>query len=153
MPRATASMRSRRPRRDWPLPNLVQRSRYTSQAKRSCAASRELRQPPHMMHYVTGQTGRLYRDIRPKVRSAGEKNWFTTWARLAKSRKFPFYRDQLCAAHYFSIRNLRLSKNCRHSVAVWAEMVAGYFGVASPSVRESEFYGMRQKRAVDTKSL
>ena len=34
MPRATASMRSRRPRRDWPLPNLVQRSRYTSQAKR-----------------------------------------------------------------------------------------------------------------------
>ena len=39
MPRATASMRSRRPRRDWPLPNLVQRSRYTSQAKRSRAAS------------------------------------------------------------------------------------------------------------------
>ena len=30
-------------------------------------------------------------------------------------------------------------------------MVAGYFGVASPSVRESEFYGMRQKRAVDTR--
>ena len=60
---------------------------------------------------------------------------------------------ELCTANYFSIRNLRLSKNCRHSVAVWAEMVAGYFGVASPSVRESEFYGMRQKRAVDTKSL
>ena len=30
-------------------------------------------------------------------------------------------------------------------------MVAGYFGVASPSVRESEFYGMRQKLAVDTR--
>ena len=41
MPRATASMRSRRPGRDWPLPYLVQRTDHTL--------------------YATGRTGRKFR--------------------------------------------------------------------------------------------
>ena len=45
MPRATASMRSRRPRRDWPLPNLVQRTHHTL--------------------YATGRTGRRFPETSP----------------------------------------------------------------------------------------
>ena len=45
MPRATASMRSRRPRRDWPLPNLVQRTHHTL--------------------YATGRTGRKFPETSP----------------------------------------------------------------------------------------
>ena len=45
MPRATASMRSRRPGRDWPLPNLVQRTHHTL--------------------YATGRTGRKFPETSP----------------------------------------------------------------------------------------
>ena len=45
MPRATASMRSRRPGRDWPLPYLVQRT--------------------HHRLYATGRTGRKCPEISP----------------------------------------------------------------------------------------
>ena len=45
MPRATASMRSRRPQRDWPLPNLVQRTHHTL--------------------YATGRTGRKFPETSP----------------------------------------------------------------------------------------
>ena len=45
MPRATASMRSWRPRRDWPLPNLVQRTHHTL--------------------YATGRTGRKFPETSP----------------------------------------------------------------------------------------
>ena len=44
-PRATTSMRSRRPRRDWPLPNLVQRTHHTL--------------------YATGRTGRKFPETSP----------------------------------------------------------------------------------------
>ena len=42
MPRATASMRSRRPRRDWPLPNLVQRitTRYMRRVEQDASSRR-----------------------------------------------------------------------------------------------------------------
>ena len=45
MPRATASMRSRRPGRDWPLPYLVQRTHHTL--------------------YATGRTGRKFPETSP----------------------------------------------------------------------------------------